>query len=203
MDDPMWQAFVVELGEAGLEFDAGLTDSEVAKVEAQYGFRFPPDLRAFLQAGLPCGEGFPDWRSADEATLREWFDFPRKGILADVLEYGFWLEEWGTRPAFDEETERVVNELVQAAPRLIPIICSSWSSRMMPAEPHLPGNPVFAVRHTDIIWRGVDLRDYLIHEFMAREDVNIWPIPASVRRIAFWDVERFQEGYRRRTKRCT
>lgn len=129
MDEAMWHAFVVEFGEEGVGFATGLTDPEVAKVEAQYGFRFPPDLRAFLQAGLPCGEGFPDWRSGDEATLREWFDFPRKGILADVLEYGFWLEEWGTRPASDEETARVVNELVRAAPRLIPMVLPDDASR--------------------------------------------------------------------------
>src|SRR5437763_9349956 len=32
-----------------VEFDAGLTDAEVAAVEGQFGFRFPPDLREFLQ----------------------------------------------------------------------------------------------------------------------------------------------------------
>jgi hypothetical protein len=55
----------------------------------------------------------------------------------------------------------------------------------------VPGNPVFSVHQTDIIYYGVDLRDYLIHEFLARENVGVWPIPASVRRVPFWDIEQF------------
>lgn len=62
---------------------------------------------------------------------------------------------------------------------------------MIPAEPHLPGNPIFSVHQTDIIYYGIDLRDYLIHEFLARDDVGIWPIPDSVRQIRFWDIDQF------------
>jgi hypothetical protein len=40
----------------------------------------------------------------------------------------------------------------------------------------------------------VDLRDYLIHEFLAREDVGIWPIPETIRRVPFWDIERWWAG---------
>jgi hypothetical protein len=36
----------------------GLTELELARVEAEMGFMFPPDV-----AGLPSGPGFPDWRS--------------------------------------------------------------------------------------------------------------------------------------------
>jgi hypothetical protein len=36
---------------------------------------------------------------------------------------------------------------------------------MMPAEPHLPGNPVFSVHQTDIIVYGLDLYEYLHNEF--------------------------------------
>ena len=62
MDRDRWQELVDQLQGAeyhfGLiepgspvhrvEFDAGLTDAEVAAVEARFGFRFPPDL------GLPA-----------------------------------------------------------------------------------------------------------------------------------------------------
>jgi hypothetical protein len=61
---------------------------------------------------------------------------------------------------------------------------------MMPDEPHLPGNPVFSVHQTDIIYYGFDLADYLRHEFdfPGRE-----PWPEQVRLIRFWNVDRFQE----------
>src|SRR5438105_3721957 len=67
-----------------IEFDAGLTDAEVAAVEGRFGFRFPPDLRAFLQTALPRGPQFPNWRSGDEGALQDWLNVPRQGVLFDV-----------------------------------------------------------------------------------------------------------------------
>jgi hypothetical protein len=169
-----------------IELDAGLTDAEVAAVEGRFGFRFPPDLREFLQTALPRGPQFPDWRSGGDGALRGWLDLPRQGVLFDVEHNGFWLEEWGTWPGSPEEALRVAGELVAAAPRLIPI----YMHRMMPDEPHLPGNPVFSVHQTDIIHYGFDLADYLRHEFglPGRQ-----PWPDRVRPIRFWDLDRFQE----------
>jgi hypothetical protein len=187
MADAMWVDLVGTLRNNGVEFEPGLTDAEVAAAEARYRFLFPPDLQAFLQAGLPRGGNFPDWRDGDEAALRGWLDLTRRGILFDIEHNGFWLDEWGPGPRSLEEAQRVASDLIAAAPRLIPV----YSHRMMPAEPHLPGNPVFSVHQTGIIYYGVDLRDYLIHEFLAREDVGIWPIPENVRRVPFWDIERF------------
>jgi hypothetical protein len=42
-----------------VEFDAGLTDAEARETEALFGFRFPPDLRDFLQTALPRGPTVP------------------------------------------------------------------------------------------------------------------------------------------------
>jgi hypothetical protein len=100
-------------------------------VENQFSFRFPPDLRAFLQTALPRGERFPDWRHGNEAALREWFDMPLEGILFDVQYNQFWLDEWGRRPAALSEALRITREQVAAAPRLIPV----FGHRMMPDEP--------------------------------------------------------------------
>jgi hypothetical protein len=188
MADAMWTNLVAEIRDTGIEFDAGLTDDEIAAAESCYGFQFPPDLRAFLQAGLPRGKRFPNWRSGDETELRGWLDLPRQGILFDIEHNGFWLDEWGARPATLHDAHEIATRLITAAPRLIPV----FAHRMMPAEPHLPGNPVFSVHQTDIIVYGIDLRDYLIREFLARDDVGIWPIPGDVRLIDFWDIDRFQ-----------
>lgn len=188
MADAMWNDMVGTLRDNGIEFEPGLADPEVEAAEERYGFRFPPDLRAFLQTGLPSGSDFPDWRDGDAATLHGWLDLPRRGILFDVEHNGFWLEEWGPRPASLDDARRITNEVVQAAPRLIPI----FKHRMMPSVPCLAGNPVFSVHQTDIIYYGVDLRDYLIHEFLTREDVGVWPIPTDIRQVPFWDIDRFQ-----------
>ncbi len=187
MADSMWVNLVRILRDNGVVFHSGLTDAEVLTVESRFEFRFPPDLRAFLQAGLPVGCDFPDWRDDDESALREWLDLPRRGILFDIEHNGFWLNDWGTRPSTLSEAQRIAGLLISEAPKLIPI----YKHRMMPSEPHLAGNPVFSVHQTDIIYYGIDLRDYFIHEFLAREDVGIWPIPETVRQVPFWDIERF------------
>jgi hypothetical protein len=169
-----------------IEFLAGLTDAEVASVEDRFGFRFPPDLREFLQTALPYGPQFPDWRTCDVMLLSDWLDRPRQGVLFDVEHNGFWLKEWGSRPDTLTDALRVTSEYVSAAPRLIPI----YAHRMMPAEPHSPGNPVFSVHQTDIIYYGFDLADYFRQEFglPGREQ---WP--ERIRPIRFWEPDRFQE----------
>lgn len=185
MAETIWTNLVAALRDCGVVFDPGLTDAEVTTTETRFGFQFPPDLRAFLRAGLPRGEQFPDWRGGSASELRDWLDLPRRGILFDIEHNGFWLDEWGPRPATLTEAQQVATGLVASAPTLIPVL----AHRMMPAEPHLPGNPVFSVHQTDIIHYGFDLADYLRNEFdlPGRE-----PWPAEVRPIRFWDLARFQ-----------
>ncbi len=55
------------LEKASVEFDKGLTDSEITQIESRYDFQFPPDLREFLQISLPTGKGWIDWRNDSEA----------------------------------------------------------------------------------------------------------------------------------------
>jgi hypothetical protein len=179
MSKGAWQDLIAQMKERGVEFTNGLDNEEVARVEERFGFRCPPDLRAFLQAGLPCGKHFPNWRSGERTILREWLDLPRDGILFDVEHNHFWLEEWGPSPQSLEDAKRIVTELVAAAPRLIPV----YSHRFISDEPHLPGNPVFSVHQTDIIYYGFNLEDYLRHEFnLGLRDA--WP--EEVRLIRFW-----------------
>jgi hypothetical protein len=183
-----WQTMVEALRQShGVSFADGLTDDEIRGIQDRYGFRFPPDLRSFLQAGLPMSDGFPDWRNGTRDELQEWLDLPRDGILFDVQHSGFWLPEWGDRPTKFEDAAAVVRRLLKDAPRLIPV----YQHRMMPDRPHLEGNPVFSVHQTDIICYGCDLRDYFLHEFLC---VNLgwWPVFVdSVREIEFWDLDRF------------
>jgi hypothetical protein len=179
----VWQHLVEQLRGRGIAFDAGLTDAEVEAAEARFGIRFPPDLRAFLQTALARGKLFPDWRAGDEADLREWLDLPRRGILFDVGN-GFWMEDWGARPATWDEAQQLVSSLIAAAPKLVPVC----QHRMMPDEPHAPGNPVFSVHQADIIWYGFDLEDYIQNEWNL-PGRRSWQNPKPIR---FWDIERFQ-----------
>jgi hypothetical protein len=80
----------------------GLTDTELAAVEGEFGFSFADDHRAFLAAGLPWGRGWPDWRDGDHGELRERLALPVEGVLFDVVKNGFWYDGWGRRPADDD-----------------------------------------------------------------------------------------------------
>ena len=167
-----------------VEFAAGLTDAEVVAVEQRFGFLFPPTCENSFKP--PCPQpSVPQLAQWRRSTLREWLDRPRQGVLFDVEHNGFWLEEWGPPPASIAAHLRVADELVTAAPQLIPDLQSSDD----PAEPHLPGNPVFSVHQTDIIVYGVDLTDYLRTEFDLPRRGGA---RAGNRPIRFWDIDRFQ-----------
>ncbi len=174
-----WQDLIAELKSRGVPFAVGLDDREIANIENRFDFRFPPDLRGFLQTGLPIGKRFPDWRSED-SNLQAIVDWPRDGILFDVEHNQFWLDEWGPRPESIDAAKQIACTHVAAAPRLIPI----FAHRMMPDEPNLPGNRVFSVWQTDIVYYGSDLADYLRHEFLPN---GSWILGKSPRSIRFWD----------------
>ncbi|HEY6252010.1 MAG TPA: hypothetical protein VI685_18800 [Candidatus Angelobacter sp.] len=144
-----------------MNFAEGLTDAEVLGLERKFSFRFPADLRAFLQTAVPTHKHFPDWRSGSEIDLRDWLDSPRRGIFFDIERNNFWLTEWGQKPQSMREALDLADSLLAAAPKLIPI----FAHRMMPDDPPYEGNPVFSVHQTDIIYYGYDLEDYLRHEF--------------------------------------
>ncbi|MGE3879654.1 MAG: hypothetical protein AB7I19_11370 [Planctomycetota bacterium] len=113
-------------------------------------------------------------------------DGPKNGILFDVEHNGFWLEDWGVRPDSLVQAKEVAATFIVAAPRLIPV----YSHPMLPSKPNRPGNPVFSVHQTDLIYYGFDLEDYLRHEFRLP---GRRPWPDSVRPIKFWSqlVERW------------
>ena len=181
-----WSELIALLDRANVVLDDGLTDTEIADIEKKYGFRFPLDLRDFLQTALPTGSLFPGWRSEDDSLIRETLRLPLDGILFDVERNNFWLSDWGPRPALLEDSRKVVESLVDRAPRLIPV----YGHRMMPDRPQVAGNPVLSVHQTDIIYYGFDLDDYFRHEFKL-PDRKPWP--SVIRGIEFWDVDRWQD----------
>ncbi len=93
--------------------------------------------------------------------LRRRLDALVEGLAFDVEENGLWRPHWGTRPATAEARAQRVHELVEGAPRLIPV----FSHRYLLAEPCQAGNPVFSIVQSDIIIYGADLRSYFLAEF--------------------------------------
>ncbi|MBN8639787.1 MAG: SMI1/KNR4 family protein [Anaerolineae bacterium] len=163
----------------GVVFAAGMTDAEIARTEAKFGFRFPPDLKQWLQHALPISSGFPDWRAGAAEALNEQVQFADEGVLCDVEHNQFWAKAWGERPATLPEALAVAKQHLQRLPKLIPI----YKHRFISSEPHEAGNAVLSIMQTDIIYYGADLSSYLSHEF---HFPNPLPAPSEPRRVPFW-----------------
>jgi hypothetical protein len=160
--------------------DQPLTEEELARIEATYGFRFPPDLRAFLGkppsitpyqraslnvrlAELEAGESLadPDSRPPENDRWMDWrgseveamLAAPFEGVTRCFQDSEYWLPQWGERPAALEDRM----QFLAHAPVLIPL----EGNHYMAAEPTEAGNPVFSIVGISMIVAGCDLDDYL------------------------------------------
>lgn len=164
----------------GILFEKGLSDVEIERVERQFKFKFPLDLRQLLQYALPISKSFPDWRNADEYTLAKQIRWAADGICFDIIHNSFWLDDWGARPDNLDMACRIARHELEKVPALVPIS----SHRFIPSEPELEGNPVFSVYQTDIIYYGADLATYFAAEF--EMPLPIWAA-TKPRHIRFWE----------------
>uniref|UniRef100_A0A9I9CC23 Uncharacterized protein n=1 Tax=Cucumis melo TaxID=3656 RepID=A0A9I9CC23_CUCME len=148
---------ITHLRNTGVEVQNGLSIAEFARAEAEFGFVFPPDLRAVLSAGLPIGPGFPDWRSSGARQhLRATLDLPIAAISFQIAKNTFWSKSWGPRPLDPEKALRVARNALKRAPLLIPLFNHCY----IPCNPSLAGNPIFSVDENRISFCGLDLSDF-------------------------------------------
>ncbi|KAH6803941.1 hypothetical protein C2S51_032188 [Perilla frutescens var. frutescens] len=153
---------ISHLKSSGIPVQPGLTESEFAVAEAEFGFAFPPDLKAVLSAGLPVGAGFPDWRSTGSARLqlRASIDLPIASISFHIARNALWSKSWGPRPLAPEKALKIARNALKRAPLLIPIFNRCY----IPCNPCLAGNPIFYVDENRIFCCGFDLSDFFDRE---------------------------------------
>jgi hypothetical protein len=149
------------LSTSGVRLDRGLSDEEVSLVQGRFAFAFGPEHREFIQAAVPVGESWPDWRNDPEGDLRGRLDWPVDGVIFDVHNNGFWPASWGNRPDAKCDREREARAHLACVPRLVPV----YSHRYLASDPQFAPSPVFSVHQTDIILYGDNLLDYVAHEF--------------------------------------
>ncbi|GAA1961799.1 hypothetical protein [Catenulispora subtropica] len=176
--------------------EPGLTDDEFAQIEREFGFEFADDHRAFLATGLPVSvpfidppgvisawrEPWPDWRDGDRDRLRVRLAGPVEGVLFDVERNGFWSGEWGARPDIRDEAVSIARAALAGVPTLVPV----FGHRFLPSGRGTLGHPVLSVHQTDLVYYGLDLRDWVGQEFggpgLDRRD-DAWNPQATAR---FW-----------------
>jgi hypothetical protein len=103
--------------------------------------------------------------------LREQVSWPAECILGYIAGGG-WHPGWGTRPYTLESAMTKAKRRLADVPRLIPV----YAHRYLPAGRGTAGQPVLSVHHlTDIMAYGLDLDDYIAHEFhQSQISVPFW-----------------------------
>src|ERR1700712_1255862 len=144
-----------------VHIEQGLSAEEFARVEEILGFEFADDHRAFLAAGLPVGNSWPNWRSEGRKSLQKRMQLPIDGVLFAVEWNEFWAPGWGQRPARMKDALRTAVYEMARVPRLVPV----YSHRYLPAGRGSFGHPVLSVVRTDVVALGCDLADYIANEF--------------------------------------
>jgi hypothetical protein len=153
----------------------GYTRHELDLAQETFGLTFPPDLIALFLERRPV-RGY-DWRS-DGEKIRKMLEWPLHGLLFDVEHNDLWWPEWGERPVTAETRAEVLRDVVNQAPKLVPLV----SHRYLPTEPNESGNPIFSIYQSDVIYYGANLADYFEREFASERG----PIVRPVRWIRFW-----------------
>ncbi|MCC6892056.1 MAG: hypothetical protein IT321_04490 [Anaerolineae bacterium] len=174
---------------SNLRFEPGLTDQEVGDIESRCHFCFPPDLKLFLQLGIPLGssnrssiEQFPNWRDNPEKIMQDTKADWEDTVCFDIENNNYWMTtEWGQKPQKLSEQLAIAKEYLQGIPVMIPI----YAHRRMPVEPCEAGNPVFSVwQAIDTIHYGYNLTSYLRNEFLPWNDD--WGEASDYKTIRYW-----------------
>jgi hypothetical protein len=156
-----------------VQVEPGLTEAELEDAERRFGFQFADDHRAFLAAGLPvwatgqddhpdkASWGWPRWRDHGSEELRRQVEWPVECVRS-AISGGHWPDGWGRRPSDQERMEAKVARLLAAVPRMVPV----YAHRYLPAGRGTSGHPVLSIHSlSDMIIYGLDLADYVDHEF--------------------------------------
>jgi hypothetical protein len=144
-----------------VDIASGLTADEFVRAESEFGFEFADDHRAFLAAGLPVGDTWPNWRLGKRGPLRALVELPVDGVLFDVEWNGYWGEEWARRPARMKDALRTARYRLAGVPRMVPI----FGHRFLPAGSGSFGHPVLSMYRTDITCDADDLVHCIDNEF--------------------------------------
>jgi hypothetical protein len=175
------------LTDKGVFFADGLTKTEIGAIKQKFNVVFPPDLARFLMTALPTSDDFVNWRKGlalkeIEMKIRKRMEWPFDGMVFDIENNNFWVDNWGQKPDTVEERKKIARQHFDKYPKLVPV----YSHRYIPNEPFEDWNPVFSVHQMDIIYYGYDLPTYFANEFNFSL-TDTFAIPNKPKRtIRFW-----------------
>lgn len=169
--------------------ESGLSDSELADAEKEFGLSFPELWKRVLRKVHPVSVSkpprdedgilrwvqYPDWRLRNTEATHELVDRPSEGILFDVEHAGFWWRAWGGKPQrMDQRLEAARRQLAEV-PRLTPI-----RGHWYVAE--ASDSPVLSIVQTDLWSPAVTLCDLSIE----RDETDVPTEEYPLGSIPFW-----------------
>lgn len=164
----------------------GLSDDQVASIEAQLGFPVPDDFAYLFQNLQDPGRVLFPWSEFDKQEYDDLIRWVQRGVEFDIEHDSLWLERWGEKPRTLSAALDIARKDFETWPKLLPI----FGHRFLAAEPCRSGNPVFSIVQTDIIYYGADLAHYLLNEFVDHD--HALHTSPDIRRIDVWSD--FAEG---------
>lgn len=163
----------------GTRWKPGMAQAEIDRLEADFGATFPEDYRAFLAIlnapdtpahwylyqgatlePAPHRNIFTDWSAGFADAERADKDL-KAGLLFDVEHSAVWKDEWGKRPTEAHDLAARIEELVDAAPKLIPL----HSHRFLISGLDLEPAPVVSVMQSDVIYYANSIEECLAEDF--------------------------------------
>lgn len=171
--DPFdYSPLIASLKSAGMKFSAGISDETMDEAEYLFSIEFPESLRSFYSQALPVGPKYPKWNDlskSNAAKIISMLEAPLEGIYFDVMNNGFWLDDWGPKPQVAHRVKDICLRKINEAPTLVPI----FANRYMPVLDYVDDPPVISVHQADITYCGANLADYFMIENNLRSNSSL------------------------------
>ncbi len=88
--DEQWAATAVtQLRDRGVEFASGMTDSDLAAIEARFGCPMPAELSMLLRAGVPVSPKWARWTEGADVVAAESREWLRGTFAFDIEHNGY------------------------------------------------------------------------------------------------------------------
>ena len=168
------------LQKKGVEFESGLSISELESIEQLYKIKFPQELKIMYMGLLPISKGFYRWRdfsSSNVEYIKKVIEKPFKEIRDDIDDIE-WCDDWGEEPLGNEKN-KIIEQKLNIAPKLIPIYSHRYT-----VSGAFEKSSVFSVHGTDIVYYGENLNKYLEIEFAGKSCNEI--DYEKIIRVPFW-----------------
>lgn len=167
------------LEDNNIQLNIGMTENEITKAEDFYGIEFPQDMKELLMNFVPISNNFYNWNDYSEENItkiKKMLEWPFEGIIFDIENNDFWLEEFGEYPENKEDKIQMFENYRNQIPKLIPIFSHRYVVSGKDAD-----YPIISVYQTDIIYYGSNLLEYFKHEFNHTHNIT------NVKEIPFWN----------------